>query len=220
MILLIVEDNLSLAMFTSRNILIERPHWKTLVAGSCFEARNIIEHILPDAVLIDLGLPDGNGLDLLFEFHMSHKNLPVLITSASVSEKLRTEVTKRGGAGLIEKPFDVKDLVVEVEKISVAEEEGDDDEQKEGEDSSEINDDISHYSPWTYSPHKNLDFHKMQNRLSGLLSGLRALGADMRAVAGDEDAVCKTADEYIDRLCGIVNEVSRMVSTAKGGGGR
>ncbi len=216
MILLIVEDNLSLAMFTSRNIIIERPTWKTLVAGSCFEARNIIEHILPDSVLVDLGLPDGNGLDLLFEFHVAHKKMPVFITSASVSEKLKNEVTKRGGAGLIEKPFDVKDLVAVVEEKSSADDQESEESMPSEQSAPGRDDDTSRYSPWTYSPNKSLDFHKMQNRLSGLLSGLRALGADMRAVAGDEDAVCKTADEYIDRLCGIVNEVSRMVSTAKG----
>ncbi|MBD3308084.1 response regulator, partial [candidate division KSB3 bacterium] len=92
MIILFVEDNLSLAMLTARNIKIERSSWRMLAPGSCFEARNVTDHIVPDVALIDLELPDGNGLDLLLELHLKFDDLPIFIISGSASEKIHREV--------------------------------------------------------------------------------------------------------------------------------
>jgi hypothetical protein len=47
-----------------------------------------------------------------------------------------------------------------------------------------------------------------------LLAGLRAFGADLRARANDPDAVNATVDEYLDRLCAAVREVSSMLPKA------
>jgi len=42
------------------------------------EARNFIEQQIPDAIILDIGMPDGNGLDFLREFRKSSK-IPVLL---------------------------------------------------------------------------------------------------------------------------------------------
>jgi hypothetical protein len=55
------------------------------------------------------------------------------------------------------------------------------------------------------------DRHLVRNRLAGLLAGLRAFGADLRAELDDPEAIRATVDEYVDRLCASVTEVSNML---------
>ncbi|MES2188377.1 MAG: ATP-binding protein [Pseudomonadota bacterium] len=52
-------------------------------AGSLAEARVRLASGIYDLVLLDLGLPDGNGWDLLDELHSQHPGLPVVVMSAS-----------------------------------------------------------------------------------------------------------------------------------------
>ncbi len=217
MIILIVEDNLNLATFTSRNIMKEKPSWKVLVTGSCFEARNVTDHITPDIALIDLSLPDGNGLDLLFELRIKCQNMPAILTSASVSKKLTDEVNSLGGYMVLEKPFDFRDLVAVLEdaggRTGQRSVDAEDLESRRREEKADG--DLSPYSPWTYSPKSGLNYHQMLNRLSGLLAGIRAFEAEVCAAAGDERAVREAAGEYVDRLCRIVGDMTRMVNSAR-----
>ena len=55
------------------------------------------------------------------------------------------------------------------------------------------------------------DRHDAQNSLAGLLAGLRAFGADLVERAHDPVAVHRTVDEYLDRLCSVVVEISRKL---------
>ncbi|MET1079829.1 MAG: CHASE domain-containing protein [Pseudomonas sp.] len=51
-------------------------------AGSLAQARQQLRHAHFDLVLLDLGLPDGNGLELLDELQRDHPELPVVLLSA------------------------------------------------------------------------------------------------------------------------------------------
>jgi hypothetical protein len=52
------------------------------------------------------------------------------------------------------------------------------------------------------------DFYRVENRLQGLLAGLRAFGADLREVSDDSAEVQRAIDEYVDRLCTMVTDVA------------
>ena len=55
------------------------------------------------------------------------------------------------------------------------------------------------------------DAHRIQNRLSALLAGMRALRLDLYAVAEDPAEVRRTIDEYTDRLCAIVKDAGETL---------
>ncbi|MDA7087516.1 response regulator [Pseudomonas sp. SA3-5] len=51
-------------------------------ASSLTEARQLLSQGSYDLILLDLGLPDGNGLELLEELHQHHSGVPVVVLSA------------------------------------------------------------------------------------------------------------------------------------------
>ncbi|WP_450091462.1 response regulator [Pseudomonas benzenivorans] len=53
-----------------------------VAAGSLKEARQRLQQGRFDLVLLDLGLPDGNGVELLEDLHQQHPELPVVVLSA------------------------------------------------------------------------------------------------------------------------------------------
>jgi GTP1/Obg family GTP-binding protein len=55
------------------------------------------------------------------------------------------------------------------------------------------------------------DFHHVQNRLSGLLAGIRALRLELLAVADDPSAVRRIIEEYTDRLSAMVKEAAETL---------
>ncbi len=71
----------------------------------------------PDAILLDLHLPDGFGLNLLAQLKGDERtrDIPVIITSI---EERRSEARKLGVSGYLVKPFSLLDLRTELEKAA------------------------------------------------------------------------------------------------------
>ena len=55
------------------------------------------------------------------------------------------------------------------------------------------------------------DFHHVQNRLSGLLAGIRALRLELHAEAKDPLQVVKIVDEYTERLSAMVKDAAETL---------
>lgn len=113
--LLFVDDNNALAKTATQFIGEMRPEWRFLVAGTCAEARKLYHQEIPDLAILDVELPDGNGLNLLCEFKLSRPDFPVIIISGAETVPLRQEVEARGGYSLFSKPFSAPALVNDIE---------------------------------------------------------------------------------------------------------
>jgi len=113
--LLFVDDNLALVKTTTRHIGEIRPEWRFLLAHSLAEARRIYNQYSPDAAVLDVGLPDGNGLDLLSELKRNRPGLPIIMISGDAPETLRQAVIDRGGYSFLSKPFSPPVLVNHIE---------------------------------------------------------------------------------------------------------
>ncbi|MBL8271740.1 response regulator transcription factor [Steroidobacter sp.] len=109
---LIVEDQKRLAEFLRRG-LGERAY-TVACAGSCSEARNALCEAHYDLVVLDLGLPDGDGLDLLAEWRRSGFSEPVLILSARDSVQDRIRGLDLGADDYLPKPFSLEELLARV----------------------------------------------------------------------------------------------------------
>ena len=70
----------------------------------------------PDVILCDIRMPDGNGLDLLRKAKAETPKLPIVMITAHTDTKDAIEAMKAGAADYIEKPFDVEELGLIVER--------------------------------------------------------------------------------------------------------
>lgn len=84
--ILIVEDEKSIAHFIST--ILNSNDYETLLARSGSEAKTMISSHCPDLVILDLGLPDMDGIDVLRELR-SWSSPPVVVVSAA-----RTSTTR------------------------------------------------------------------------------------------------------------------------------
>jgi two-component system nitrogen regulation response regulator NtrX len=79
--------------------------FKTLAAASVGDALRLFAERKPHAVLLDLKLPDGAGLDVLRELQRQSPATPVVVVSGVGSVKEAVEAMRVGAADFIEKPF-------------------------------------------------------------------------------------------------------------------
>lgn len=82
-------------------------------ANSCQEALQSTDHVSYDAVLLDIGLPDGEGLWLLHHFQSGHPTMPVIMLSASTSLRQQRDSLSQGAFSYLSKPYD-RDMLREV----------------------------------------------------------------------------------------------------------
>ena len=69
-----------------------------------------------DFAILDLRLPDLDGLGLMEELHILHSGLPVLILTAHGCIPNAVEAMKKGAYGYLTKPFDDKELLASIDK--------------------------------------------------------------------------------------------------------
>ncbi|MEM6496453.1 MAG: response regulator transcription factor [Pseudomonadota bacterium] len=113
--LLVVEDNYDLASAISRGL---RRSWYTVdvvenstAADSALRANNY------SAVLLDLGLPDGDGLDLLKSFRLRDNDTPVLILTARGALEDRVAGLDLGADDYMTKPFEFVELEARIRAL-------------------------------------------------------------------------------------------------------
>ncbi|HEY7761162.1 MAG TPA: two-component system response regulator KdpE [Burkholderiales bacterium] len=84
-----------------------------------FEAENLKRGLIeagtrkPDLVILDLGLPDGNGVDLIREVR-AWSAMPIVVLSARVEEHDKVEALDAGADDYLTKPFGVAELLARV----------------------------------------------------------------------------------------------------------
>lgn len=105
--LLIVEDHHALAVATSAAA--ERSGLKPLMAPSLATARERLNEEQVDGILLDLGLPDGNGLDLIRHWQWSRKPEIAVITAHGAIDNA-IDARKLGIARFLDKPVDFEAL--------------------------------------------------------------------------------------------------------------
>ena len=86
------------------------------LAGDARAARAAFAERPPDAVLLDLKLPDGSGMDLLREFHEADPDLVAIMLSAHGDITTAVQAVKLGAYHFLEKPPKLEDLLVTLEK--------------------------------------------------------------------------------------------------------
>jgi DNA-binding response OmpR family regulator len=111
---LIIEDEPTLARL-ARDYL-TRASFRAITAGTAQEGRDRLKADRPDFVVLDLGLPDGNGLDILREIRANAAQ-PVIILTARGDEVDRIVGLELGADDYMVKPFSPNELVARVRAV-------------------------------------------------------------------------------------------------------
>lgn len=113
--LLLVEDEPNLGE-TLRDYL-RAKKFQVELATTCSEARIKFESIKPAVAILDIGLPDGSGIELAREFRKKRKDCVLLFCTALNDPTLRVEGLELGAEDYITKPFELKELTLRLDRI-------------------------------------------------------------------------------------------------------
>ncbi|MEE8487541.1 MAG: response regulator, partial [Gemmatimonadota bacterium] len=95
---------------------LEEAGYEVLTAGSLGEARTLLAQHPVDALILDLRLPDGHGMDLLREALETDSDLVVIILSAHGDIETAIDAVKLGAYHFLEKPCTLDDLLITLDK--------------------------------------------------------------------------------------------------------
>lgn len=109
--ILIVEDDKHIRTLIRDSLNLEG--YTVQTATSIHEAQSIIQHRLPDILLLDLGLPDGDGEELVLNLRRTH-NIPIIIVSARHQEAQKIRLLDAGADDYLTKPFSLPELLARI----------------------------------------------------------------------------------------------------------
>lgn len=113
--LLIIEDEPELLATTKEYL--------SAVGYNCESAINLnsaLDKIIQfeyDCIIVDLGLPDGNGLDLIEELKMKSANTGIIIISAKTSIEDKLQGLENGADDYLTKPFHLSELNARIKSV-------------------------------------------------------------------------------------------------------
>lgn len=105
---LIVEDEPAIRRFLRATLVANG--YEVLEAATAHAGLTLAQGESPDVVVLDLGLPDGDGLDLLKALRLSHQ-MPVLVLSARDAEPAKVAALDAGADDYVTKPFGAEELM-------------------------------------------------------------------------------------------------------------
>ena len=109
--ILLVEDehNISMLIMT----MLESSGYQVIRAGTCALAKTLFVSHCPDLVLLDLGLPDMDGMKIL-QGVREWSAMPVIVVSARTHERDKVEALDLGADDYITKPFGTSELLARI----------------------------------------------------------------------------------------------------------
>lgn len=108
---LVVEDDKSIRNFF-RTVL-EANNYDVIMADTGTEAYSLITSRCPDVVILDLGLPDMDGMKILKNVR-EWSSMPIIVVSARTHERDKVEALDLGADDYITKPFSVAEVLARI----------------------------------------------------------------------------------------------------------
>jgi DNA-binding NtrC family response regulator len=90
---------------------LQRHGYTVEIAPNAAQGKRKVSEVKPDLVLLDLGLPDADGIDVLRELKAEHADVPVMILTAHDSLANAIESIKLGAFHFLAKPYAVEELL-------------------------------------------------------------------------------------------------------------
>src|SRR6266581_2449814 len=111
--ILVVDDLADIREFLN---LVLRDAYQITEAESGAALKQAFSRPQPDVILLDIKLPDADGLDLLLQIKKQWPETEVIVMTGNATFEAAVEATKRGAYHFLNKPFDTQGLLVTVER--------------------------------------------------------------------------------------------------------
>lgn len=114
--ILIVDDNADTRLVLSARL--KANHYDTVFAADALQVMSVALKERPDAILLDLGLPGGNGLMVLerLKANTSLGSIPVIIVTAEDPQVAEARAIEGGAVAFLQKPVDQDKLLAAVQQ--------------------------------------------------------------------------------------------------------
>lgn len=109
--ILLIEDEANIRSLVST--MLEANGYQAIVAQSCSEARMMFDSYMPDLVILDLGLPDGDGVSVIHYIRNDFLT-PIIVLSARTNENDKVLSLDFGANDYVTKPFGSAELLARV----------------------------------------------------------------------------------------------------------
>ncbi len=120
-ILVVDDDEMNLRMAEHA---LKEDSYEVITAASGAQGLDQLRNRMVDLVLLDIGMPIMNGIQMFEYMKKDHPDIPVIFLTASGDKKDVVEVLKMGAIGYVRKPFVPQDLRERVAKVFEQKEEG------------------------------------------------------------------------------------------------
>lgn len=112
--LLIIEDEFDLAIMIKKYL--EQESYQVKIISNGNEALPVFDKFHPDMILLDIMLPEKDGLEILQQLR-TKSTLPIIVISAKETELDRLLGLKMGADDYLTKPFSLKELIARVQTL-------------------------------------------------------------------------------------------------------
>ena len=110
-LVLMVEDERAIRQFVRAALMAE--HMTVFESDTLGQAMEDVKTRRHDLVIVDLGLPDGDGVELIRALRASSR-VPVIVLSARSAEADKVRALDAGADDYVEKPFGIAELLARV----------------------------------------------------------------------------------------------------------
>lgn len=112
-LILVVEEELGVAEAIAEAL--TRSNYEARVAPTASDALAIAKLDRPDAIILDISLPDSSGTTTLDHLHQVRPDVPIIMLSANADEQLARHTLSRGAFDYLTKPVNLDHLIRIVE---------------------------------------------------------------------------------------------------------
>lgn len=112
--ILLVEDEANIRNLVGT--MLDTAGYQTIHADSCSVAKTLYISYMPDIIVLDLGLPDMDGMNLL-DFVRKDSLTPIIVLSARTNETDKITALDKGANDYITKPFSSGELLARVRAV-------------------------------------------------------------------------------------------------------
>lgn len=117
-IVVVVEDDKPIGELLAE-VINEEKGYRAIHLTRPTEALRTLEQVKPDLIVLDVGLPGMSGLELYDRLRQDERlrSVPVLFETA-LSREHRAEFKRRGIRRVLQKPFDLNELIANVKELA------------------------------------------------------------------------------------------------------
>lgn len=109
---LVVDDEMDIVRILQRSLIAQG--YEVLTAASGEKALEVIERLRPDLILLDLGLPDMDGLEVCQQVRAKSNQPPIIVVSVRNTEREKVQALELGADDYISKPFGINEVMARI----------------------------------------------------------------------------------------------------------